>query len=65
MTISKFIFTEFTGLYVNGLCHFGSDGFLKRYVSQAMANKTVVKIQALGINCKAVPNCKSWAIVAI
>ena len=64
MTNSKFIFTQWKGAYVSGLCLFGTDGFIKRYVSQAMADRTVAKIQLAGINCKSVPNYKGWAIVA-
>ena len=65
MTNPKFIFTQWKGAYVSGLCLFGTDGFIKRYVSQAMADRTVAKIQLAGINCKSVPNYKGWAIVAV
>ena len=65
MATTKFIFTQWTGCYVSGLCLFGADGFIKQYVSQAMAEKTVAKIQESGINCKAVKNYKKWAIVSV
>ena len=64
MKTSKFIFTQFKGCYVIGSCLFGTDGIIKMYGSQAMAEKTVAKIQGTGIKCKAVKNGKKWAIVA-
>ena len=66
MTKSKFILTQWTGCYVKGLCVFGADGFIKRYVSKAMADRSLNQIEStIGIKCKSVPNGKSWAIVAI
>lgn len=64
MKAPKFIFTQFKGQYVTGLCLFGADGFIKQYVSQSMAEKTVSKIQETGIKCKCVKNYRKWAIVA-
>ena len=63
MTIPKYIFIQFNGRFVKGLCLFGSNEIIKMYGSQAMAEKTVAKIQEMGINCKAVKNHKKWAII--
>ena len=65
MITTKFTFTQFAGCYVQGSTLCGTVGFIKRYVSKAMAEKTVAKIKESGIDCKAVQNRKSWAIVAV
>ena len=64
MSTPKYIFEEFNGYYIQGLCLVGTDEIIKMYKSQAMAEKTISKIQETGIRCKAVKNRNSWAIVA-